>query len=335
MDLSLNGLRPGRLEKDLQAKLAGMSRRIGEGDARRIANGLGWFSIGLGTLELGAPRLFAAVTGAGRTLGGRLVVRACGAREIAAGAGILAVSDPEPWLWGRVAGDAMDLGLLATALMTRRRARHGSRGRLRLALSTSAVLGVTMLDATVAARLAAASGRIDDDGSMHLHAAVTVNRPVDEVYGRWHHLETLPEALHHLRAVHPIDERRSHWVARGPFGRDIEWDAEIVSDVTNQRMEWRSTNEPQVENRGVVQFRRAPGDRGTEIVVELWYAPPGGIAGAAVATAVGEGAREQLRDDLYRFKQLVETGQVARSEAIPAGPAIRQLFRQRAARPAA
>ena len=139
MDASIKGSRPGRPEKQLQAKLAALGERLSESKAHRAADGLGWFSLGLGALELGAPKAVAALTGAGRTLPGRLVVRGCGGRELLAGAGILGPADPGPWLWARVAGDVMDLGLLGAAFLTRRWARNGSRGRLRLLLSASSI----------------------------------------------------------------------------------------------------------------------------------------------------------------------------------------------------
>ena len=330
MDASIKGIRPGPLEKGVQARLAALGGRISAPDAHRMARWLGWSSIGLGALELGAPRAVAVLTGAGRTLPGRLVLRACGARELLGGAGILARADASPWLWGRVAADLVDLGLLGTAVITRRRG-----GRVRLVVSATTVAGVMLLDAMVAARLSAVAGRMGVDGSLHARAAVTIGRPVEDVYELWRHVEDLPRALHHVRAVHAREEGRSHWVVRGPFGRNVEWDAEVTEVLSNRSIGWRSAQGAPVEHRGVVSFRPAPGGRGSELAVELWYAPPGGVAGAAVAAAFGEGAREQLRDDLARFKQFVETGDVARSEASPQGAVIHQLFRQRPARPAA
>jgi uncharacterized membrane protein len=133
--------------------------------------------------------------------------------------------------------------------------------------------------------------------------------------------------------VQVIDQRRSHWTARGPVGKAIEWDARIVDDRPGSLIVWRSSDGATVRNSGSVRFADAPGGRGTEVHVELRFDPPGGVVGAAFARLLGEHPDQQIRDDLRRFKQVLETGEVVRSEGSPEGVhGIRQL-RQRPAQP--
>jgi uncharacterized membrane protein len=112
---------------------------------------------------------------------------------------------------------------------------------------------------------------------------------------------------------------RSHWVAKAPGGRTVEWDAELTHDVPNRLLAWRSLPGATVPNEGRVRFATAPGGRGTELHVEMSYDIPGGRAGRAVARLLGEDPAQQVRDDLRRAKQVLETGEVTRSDAVPAG----------------
>lgn len=138
---------------------------------------------------------------------------------------------------------------------------------------------------------------------------VTINRPVDEVYRFWRNFENLPRFMHHLLSVTVFDERRSHWVARAPAGRTVEWDAEIVEEVVNERIAWRAVDNADVEHTGSVTFSSAPGDRGTEVRVMLHYAPPAGRLGTVLAKVFGEAPAQQIARDLRTFKQVMEAGE--------------------------
>jgi len=144
--------------------------------------------------------------------------------------------------------------------------------------------------------------------------SITVNRPREAVFEFWRALENLPRFMYHLQSVTPTSDRRSHWVAKAPAGQQVEWDAEIVDEVPNESLSWRSLAESDVKHAGVVRFRDAPGDRGTEIDVDLEYQAPAGTAGATVAKLFGEEPSQQIRDDLRRFKQVMEIGEVVLSE---------------------
>jgi len=155
------------------------------------------------------------------------------------------------------------------------------------------------------------------------------------VYGVWRQLEQLPNFMAHLDDVRVTGERTSHWKASAPFGRSVEWDAEISEDIQDARIAWRSTEDAIVTNRGAVSFVPGPDAMSTEIHVWLSYDLPGGAVGRAVARYFGEEPNQQLDDDLRRLKQVLETGEVIRSDGAPWGKRARKEFPQRPARPLA
>gem|GEM_PF-194152 len=131
-----------------------------------------------------------------------------------------------------------------------------------------------------------------------------------ELYDYWRKLENLPRVLQHLESVKELDNRRSHWKAKAPAGTSVEWDAEIINDVPGEVIAWRSLPGASVPNAGAVTFREAPGGRGTEIKVNLEYEPPLGKLGVAVAKLFGEEPSVQVREDLRRYKALMEAGEI-------------------------
>jgi len=169
-----------------------------------------------------------------------------------------------------------------------------------------------------------------EDRRMHVTKAITVNRPPEELYRFWHDFENLPRFMNHLEAVQVLGETRSRWRAKAPGGSKVEWDAEIVEDRPSQVIAWRSLEGTAVDNEGAVRFVPAPGGRGTEVHVELRYEPPGGALGATVAKMFGEEPGQQVQEDLRRFKQVVETGDVARSDASVRGGGPAQPIAQTA-----
>ena len=168
---------------------------------------------------------------------------------------------------------------------------------------------------------------------MELTSAITVRKPVGELYTFWRRFENFPRFMAHLEEVRDLGSTKSHWRATAPFGKTVEWDAEIVEDVANERIAWHSTEGADVDNAGTVRFTEAPGDQGTEVHVSITYDMPGGALGSAVARYFGEDPRQHLDDDLRRFKQVVETGEVVRSEGAPSGKKSREEFPQHAAQP--
>jgi uncharacterized membrane protein len=147
------------------------------------------------------------------------------------------------------------------------------------------------------------------------------------VYGYWRNFSNFPQFMRHLKQVDVVDDRRSRWTAKAPAGMSVQWDAEIFEDREGEWIAWRSLPGSQIENRGSVAFTPAPGARGTEVRVRLEYRPPAGRFGRAVAMLFGEEPEQQVREDLRRFKQLMETGEIPLSDGPsmwrPAQPAKR------------
>jgi uncharacterized membrane protein len=151
------------------------------------------------------------------------------------------------------------------------------------------------------------------DGGIHVHESVRLEKPVDEVYRFWRRFENLPRFMTNLERVDDLGNGRSHWVAKGPAGINVEWDAEIINEVENKVIGWRSTPGGDVVTAGSVTFEPARAGRSTQVTVNLQYAAPAGPLGAWIATLFGREPSQTIREDLRRFKQLLEAGEVARA----------------------
>ena len=278
------------------------------------ADGLGYFGIGLGLAELLAPNVVARVIGISDPDDrSRMTLRLMGLREIGSGVAILSGQQPTTAVWSRVVGDAIDLALLGRTLA------NPENDRARTLFGIANVLAVTALDLTTARQLSrqprteANAGA--DSGIIHTKRSITVNRPVEEVYAFWRNFENLPRFMRHLESVTVTGDGRSHWVAKAPAGQHVEWDAETTEDRPNELISWRSLPGSDVYNAGTVRFMAAPGDRGTEVRVELEYNPPFGKLGSKVAMLFREEPGQQVHDDLRHFKQVMELGEIVLSDA--------------------
>lgn len=296
--------------------------RSQDGNAEQLARFLGWFSIGLGIAEIVAPRQLSQMIGVEYKPG---LFRLLGLREIGSGIGILSQEQPAAAVWSRVAGDMMDLALLGSQLDS------DNPEREKTLAATMSVLGVTAVDLYTAKRLSQQSnggsssgtnGRpgsprdmVESGRGIKVKSAVTIGRPIAEVYGFWRNFENLPRFMSHLQGVKVLDGRRSHWTAVGPANMRVEWDAETVEDRPEELISWRSLPGGQVDTAGFVQFRKAPGNRGTEVLVEMRYDPPGGVVGASIAKLFGESGQEVVNRDLQAFKNVLETGEVVHSDS--------------------
>lgn len=149
--------------------------------------------------------------------------------------------------------------------------------------------------------------------------SVTINKTPAELYSFWSNLENLPRFMNHLESVRRLDDKVSHWVAKGPLGTTVEWDAEIINEKENELFAWRSVEGATVANAGSVRFEQKPGVIGTVVKVSLSYDPPGGILGATFAKLFGAEPEQQIEEDLRRFKQVMETGEMASVQGQPSG----------------
>jgi len=255
--------------------------------------------------EVMAPRALARLIGVSGEY--HMLLRLFGLREMASGVGILTQHRPAPWMWGRVGGDALDLACLGAAL-TSDEAKPG-----RIAAAMAAVAGVTALDMRCSQQLSESAPQ----QGQRAESSVTINRVPADLYRFWRDFQNLPRFMLQLKSVHVDTARHSHWVAQGPAGITVEWDAEIIDDQPDALIAWRSLAGADVDQTGSVRFEAAPGGRGTFVRVCMAYDPPGGALGAVVATLFGEDPGQHLREGLRRFKQLMEAGETATTAGQP------------------
>jgi uncharacterized membrane protein len=143
---------------------------------------------------------------------------------------------------------------------------------------------------------------------LHVRDAIRVEVPIEDVYRFWRRLENLPRFMSHLESVTEYADGQSRWVAAGPAGTEVVWDAEIINEVENQILAWRSLPGSDVVSAGSVNFDSVRGGRSTQVTVHLQYSPPAGRVGALVASLFGRAPAQTVREDLRRFKQLLEAG---------------------------
>jgi len=155
---------------------------------------------------------------------------------------------------------------------------------------------------------------VPEDQGIKVVETITINRPRDEVYGFWRDLRNLPRFMDHLSTVEIRTEEESRWVASGPGGRTLEWDARIINDQPGELIAWESLPGADLQSAGSVRFESAPGDRGTQLTLTLLYRPPLGRLGALGAKLLNRSPEHQLREDLRRLRQLLEAGEMATAD---------------------
>jgi uncharacterized membrane protein len=282
--------------------------------AYRLTRALGWFSVGLGLVSLVAPQRIAQLVGLGRNGGNHALLRAIGARELASGVGILNQADPSGWLWARIGGDALDLALLTRAMGNE----DADRGRV--AAATAAVIGVTAVDAFATRQISQDEGTSFRESAQapasepRVASAITINAPIDEVFAAWEGFAGLPRFMDSFATVRVTDDRLSHWQASLPGGLNLSWDTVISDVVPNERIAWHTGDTSAVSGSGAVRFRPAPRNQGTELLFEARFDPPGGELGNRIAGLFTDPLGLKLNNDLRRCKQLIELGEIVKSD---------------------
>lgn len=159
-----------------------------------------------------------------------------------------------------------------------------------------------------------------------VHRAVTVNAPRQQIYETWRDFANLQHFMENIERIEVLDEKTSRWTVKAPFDRTVEWDAVVTEDVPGERIAWETAPGADIKSFGWVEFKDAPGGRGTEVRASFAYKPPAGPIGRAVAKLVQREPNVQARRDLRRFKMFVETGEIAVSH-VPGHPATPQDLR--------
>ncbi len=268
---------------------------------------LGWLSMGLGVAACLAPRALGRVSGVGERSD---LLRVLGLRELASGVGLLTQRNRTPWLFARVAGDVMDLALLLSAIGPENPHRHR-------ALAALGIVGaITAADVSACGR-ATMRGQIDTEA--HLYSAVVVNKSAEDCYEFWRDASNLPQFMHLIESVDLIDERRARWTIRAPFKMKVRWSAELIADEPSKCLAWRAWDDSGSHHFGEVRFVTAKGVRGTLVQASMRYPSPAGKAVMSVGKLFASDPQSLLREDLRRFKQLIETGEIASTRGQPSG----------------
>jgi uncharacterized membrane protein len=212
------------------------------------------------------------------------------------------VSDSE-----RIGSIALGAGLILLAL-SRRSLLGGLLGLTGAGLVARGTTG----NCALYRRLGINSGELSTEAGVADQQGIKVTQTIDierepaEVYRHWRKLENLARFMEHVESVEEIDSERSRWVVRGPLGQQLRWDARIVNEREGELIAWESLPGAEVSNAGSVWFE-PNGNGGTRLKVSLKYDPPAGMVGAAAAKLFGESPDEELRQDLGRFKEIIET----------------------------
>jgi uncharacterized membrane protein len=240
---------------------------------------------------------------------------------------------------------------LIMAEAVRIRSRNAARTRSRLpaeaprwaalaAGSALAIIGLTRRSkagfalAAGGGLLAIAGSRLNTSPSQLVASStMQLNCSPQQAFDFWRNLENLPSFMHHLDSVSILGDRRSRWVAIGPMGSRIHWDAEIVTERPGELISWRSLPGSDIDVDGYVEFREAPGHRGTFVSANVIYSPPAGKAGRGLARLMGKDPSFLMRQDLRRFKALIEAGEIPTVEGQSHGPRSRFVAAARALNP--
>lgn len=278
-----------------------------------VARALGWFSVGLGAVEILGGKQLGAVLGMESKTG---LLRAYGVREVGVGVGILTApkTPPPGWLWARFAGDMVDIATLLAALENKDK-------RANVAVALAAVGGVTVLDFICAQQLshmaqtkANASTPTDRPNLSAVgESYITVNRSADELMARWNEPEMFANVMGGFADVKPSGDGAIQWMVHTPLHTDLTWTTRMTEGENdgNQSVRWESLPGGDVPNRGTVTFKGgAPGGRGTEVALKFEFDPPGGAIGDAAAKILGFAPGILASGVLRRFKALIETGEI-------------------------
>lgn len=157
---------------------------------------------------------------------------------------------------------------------------------------------------------------IEDRGDSLTGWAVTINRTASDLYAWWRHFPNLADVMENVERIDLLDDRRSHWVVKAPGGTTVEWDAIVTDERDGEMIAWASAEDADIANSGRVTFQDA-GARGTIVTATILYDPPAGMIGKLVAKLFQREPNIQVRRDLARFKQLMETGEVATNAMNP------------------
>lgn len=244
-----------------------------------------------------------------------MVLSTTGPRRVAHAATHRNVGDPERAVSAAIGGLFVASGLrkrglggLALAVVGAELMRRGATGHCMLydVLGfDSTQPGMTLALDGHRSDVRGAAATVNARKSIKVEQSVTIRKPSGEIYAFWRDFSNLPEVLDHLESVSDLGNGRSHWVTKGPAGTRIEWDSEIVNDISGELIAWKTIGHPDVAHAGSVHFTPAGG--GTEVKLVMDYEPPAGRLSSVAAKILGESPDQKIRADLERLKALFES----------------------------
>ena len=146
---------------------------------------------------------------------------------------------------------------------------------------------------------------------VHLETSIAIDKTPTELFAFWRDFKNLPLFMGNLESVSELEDGNTHWIAKGPGGIRVEWDAEVYNEIENELIAWRSLENADVVNAGSVRFQEGPEGHGTYVRVAMNYNPPAGKVAANIAGLMGAGPLQLIKTDLRQLKQIMETGEVA------------------------
>jgi uncharacterized membrane protein len=211
--------------------------------------------------------------------------------------------------WERVASIAAGAALLYLGTRQGRENRMASSAGV--GLIARGVGGYCPVNAAIGRPSGRSNTKIALSGSrgIHVYESIVINRPPAELFRFWRDFSNLPRFMEHLADVRVLSPTRSVWTATAPVGMRVKWEAEVINEIEGELIGWQSTENADVATAGSVRFVPAMGG-GTEIIVHLQYEPPAGKLGSLVASMFGEEPSQQIRADLRRLREILETGEV-------------------------
>lgn len=214
-------------------------------------------------------------------------------------------------------------------LTGRRKRRHGLGKAIAVMSGVLLIRRAATAHSTVYEWLGVSSAELGQGAGINIEQAITINRPLHEVYEFMRDLTNLPIVFTHLTSVTVGPGDLSHWRLKAvPGGRALEWDVRILNDSRDEYISWTSVDGSSIQQSGSMHFHAA--DKGTEVLVKLRYRPPGGAYGFGLAKLLNGVTAVQVGQDLRRLKALLETGSIPTTDGQPMGPSPKELRERRA-----
>jgi uncharacterized membrane protein len=158
----------------------------------------------------------------------------------------------------------------------------------------------------------------DTSTVVDVHRTVSIQKSKTELFRYWSQAENMPTFMIDVQSVTQTGPNRQHWKMNIPMGPTLEWDAE-VDEQEGERISWRTINNPPFQHFGSIEFEEGTHPGETIVHFSAHYALPGGLLTRGMAMMAGRDPEQMARENLRRFKRLMETGEIATTAGQPSG----------------